>query len=160
LRSKKYYDFEYIDAGIFLNLPNESLHFGSDDQWCAFIGALVCRSLNLKKMWHASFSYNWDNRKNFGKGPPYWLLQGNMNYYLNAANYSTKTDIQFCIPKIFYNRKEIDQLKTKKEAWNYLEPELKKLVRSCESGLIFCGKCYKCRTWIDHKMVDENKKIL
>ena len=157
---KKYYNFEYIDAGIFLNLPYQSFKFGSDDQWCAFIGALVCKVHNLKKMWHASFSYNWDNRINFGKEIPYWLLQGNMNYYLNAANFSTKTDIQFCIPKFFYNRKEIDQFKTKKEAWNYLEPELKKLVRSCESGFTFCGKCYKCQTWIDHKMVDENKNIL
>ena len=87
---KKYYDFEYIDAGIFLNLPNESLHFGTDDQWGAFIGALICRSHNLKKIWSASFSYGWDNRRNFGKESPYWLLQGNMNYYLNAATFSTK----------------------------------------------------------------------
>jgi len=157
---KKYYNFEYIDAGIFLNLPYNNSQFGTDDQWCAFIGALVCKTYNLKKMWFASFSYNWDNRINFGKEPPYWLLQGNMNYYLNSPIHSLKTNIQFCIPKFSYNRKEIDRFKTKKEAWDYLEPELKKLVRSCESGLNFCGECYKCQTWIYHKMIDKNKNIL
>jgi hypothetical protein len=65
---KKYYNFEYIDAGIFLNLPyNKDSQFGTDDQWLVFLGSLICRVRNIKKMWHASFTYNWNNRKAFGK---------------------------------------------------------------------------------------------
>lgn len=160
---KNYREFEYMDGGIFLNIPvNPPLQFGTDDQWLVFLGSLICRVRNIKKMWHASFTYNWNNRKAFGKEPPYWLLQKDVQPIINFATFNDPRfrDLQFIIPKIYYDGKEIDQFKTKKEAWNYLEPELKKLVRSCESGFTFCGKCYKCQTWIDHKMVDENKKIL
>jgi len=157
---KKYYDFEYIDAGIFLNIPYNGAIFGGDEHWCAFIGGLVCRFYNLKRMWLASFSYGWQNRYNFKKEPPYWLLQGNMNYYLNAATFTQKTDIQFCIPKFFYKGKKIDKLKTKKEAWDYLDPEIKKLVRSCDSSVFFCGKCYKCDTYIYGKMKNKKGEII
>ena len=156
-----YGEFEFMDAGIFLNLPyNQDLQFGADDQWCAFIAALVCKMHNIKKIWHASFSYGWKNRQDFNKEPPIWLLHENMINYLRAAYLGDPGLLKFLLPKTFYEGKEIDSFKTKKEAWDSLEPELKKLVVSCENGINFCGKCYKCLTYIKQKMKNEKGEIL
>jgi hypothetical protein len=52
--------------------------------------------------------------------------------------------------------KEIDYLKTKREAFDYLEPDLQKLVRSCEGTESFCGKCWKCKMFIEYGMEPMN----
>jgi 23S rRNA (adenine1618-N6)-methyltransferase len=78
-----------------------------------------------------------------------------------GTNYDNKfKDLSFVIPRFFYNGKDIDSFKTKKEAWDYLGPELKKLVRSCEGNVDFCGVCYKCKVYIYQKMTDQKGKII
>ena len=116
----------------------------------------------IKKIWAASFSYNWNIRKTFNLPPPLWFTQKNMQHFINSAtlNDNNFKDLQFLIPKFYYNGKKIDSLETKKEAWNYLENSLKKLVRSCESDIDFCGKCYKCKTYILYKLKNIDGKIL
>jgi len=157
---EKYGEFDFIKTGITLNIPYSKSTFGTDDQWCAFLGAVLCRSYNIKRIWHASFSYNWINRTALGKNPPHWLL--NMKPYLDSGtlNHPNFKDLQFTIPKFFYNGKKIDKFKTKKEAFNYLDPKVQLLVRSCGSGENFCGKCYKCRTYIEHKISDEKGNLI
>ena len=156
----KYGNFEFIEAGITLPIPmGKDFQFGTDDQWSVFLGATLARYYKIKKIWHASFSYGWKNREIFLMEKPYWLL--NMKPYLNWGTLfdSNFKDLHVSLPKFHFKGTKIDKFKTKKEAWNYLEPELKKLVRSCQvdtsipgSGKKkFCGKCYKCKTWIYHK---------
>jgi len=160
---KNYKDFEFTTSGIFLNLPYEpKLQFGTDDQWNVFLASIICRMYGIKKIWAASFSYGWNNRKMFNLPPPLWFTQKNMQHWINSAtlNDNNFKDLQFLIPKFYYQGKEIDSLETKKEAWDYLENSLKKLVRSCVSDLDFCGKCYKCDTYILHKLKNINGKIL
>ena len=43
-----------------------------------------------------------------------------------------------------YLGKQIDQFKTKLEAWNYLDKEIQENLRVCESDVFHCGKCKKC----------------
>jgi 7-cyano-7-deazaguanine synthase in queuosine biosynthesis len=158
---KKYGNFKFIEAAISLPIPmGQAFQFGTDDQWSVFLASTLSRYFNVKKIWHASFTYNWENREKFNLIKPYWLL--NMKPFCNFATHFDEgfKDLHVSIPKIFFKGKKIDKLKTKKEAWNYLEPELKKLVRSCQGNKFFCGKCYKCNTWVHHKMTDKNGKVL
>tara|TARA_R110000737_G_scaffold294193_1_gene300806 strand:+ start:504 stop:1160 length:657 start_codon:yes stop_codon:yes gene_type:complete len=157
---KKYGEFDFIKAGITLNIPNCKSTFGTDDQWGAFLGAVLCCSYNIKRIWCASFSYNWANRTALGKTPPYWFL--NMKPYLDRGTLNDPNfkDLQYTIPKFFYNGKKIDKFKTKKEAFNYLDPKVQLLVRSCYSEEKFCGECYKCKTCIHHKITDEKGNLI
>ena len=115
---KKYGNFDFLEGTFILPpvSPNSFEHWGTDDQWNALIASMISKFYNIKKIWFASFSYNWINRIDHGKEPPYWLL--NMKPILNfGTNYDNRfKDLNFIIPKIFYKGKDIDSFKTKKEA--------------------------------------------
>ena len=157
---KKYGHFDYTQGGIFLGIPNDgNLRFGSDDQWNVFLASLVCKHYGIKKIWYGSFTYNKQNREVFNMKEPFWLSQEYMQPIINAAiPEPEERKIQFLIPKDFYKGTEIDKLKDKKEAWDYLDKELQEIVRSCvsEDNIVFCGKCHKCTSLIHYKIKDKN----
>ena len=154
--------FDYTSSGIFLDIPLAGPRFGSDDQWSAFFAGIVCRMYNIKKIWAGFYSYTYDNRKELlGHGPD-WIFDGSLTKYIQYGttedpNYK---DIQYLTPRSVFNRTEIDSFKTKKEAFDSLDPELKTLVRSCYGDLQFCGECYKCQTYIHHGIKDKKGNLI
>lgn len=148
---KKYGDFDYSETGIFLDFPRvPHLEFGYDDQWNIFMAALTCRMYNIKKIWLGFYTYNANH--SFRKEPRSWYYDGSLYSWVNMATLNDPKfkDIQILMPYTHYKGKEIDSFKNKKDAFNYLDDELKQLVRSCEgdTGEKFCGKCHKCKQWI------------
>jgi hypothetical protein len=159
---EKKYNFEFINSGLFINLPQAFSNFGTDDQWCTFMAAIICRSLNIKKIWSGYFTYTENNRKEFTGSGTYWIYDGSLKEYINygSRNDPDFKDIEYLTPKTVFNNTGIDSFNTKKEAFDSLDFELKKLVRSCVSEINFCGKCYKCKTYIHHKITNEKGDIL
>jgi len=158
---KKGYSFDYTSGGIFLDLFPSEPRFGSDDQWTAFFAGILCRKYNIKKFWTGHYSYTFNNRSNLKKEFPYWIVDGTM---LRYAKYGAVEDPNFKdIQHLTAENSLKDSLnlfRTKKEAFDSLDPELKKLVRSCYDGLPFCGKCYKCTTYIRQKIKNEKGELL
>jgi hypothetical protein len=154
---KKYGHFDFTQTGIYLGIPHSVNKFGTDDQWNVFMASLICREFNINKIWYASFTYNQHNRKIFNIQEPYWLSQEQMNPWIGASGLDPH-DIKFLKPIDFYKGKEIDSIKTKKEAWDYLDKELQQIVRSCvsEENINFCGKCHKCISLIHFKIKDKD----
>jgi hypothetical protein len=158
---KKYGHFDYTPAGIYLGMPNDmNLRYGSDDQWNVFLASLICRQYGIKKIWCGSFTYNDQNRDLFNVPEPFWMTQEYMQPYINGAVLNPEErNIQYLTPRKFYKGTEIDSIKTKKEAWDYLDKELQQIVRSCvseEEGVVFCGKCHKCTRLIYYKIKDKD----
>jgi hypothetical protein len=161
---EKGFNFNYINSGLFLNVPSDpSLNsFGTDDQWSVFLAGVICRMYNIKKIWAGFYSYTYDNRKELlGYGPD-WIFDGSLNEYIKYGTLGDPNfkDIQYLTPRSVFNRTEIDSFKTKKEAFDSLDTELKKMVRSCYENVKFCGQCYKCKTYIHHKITDANGNFI
>tara|TARA_R110000744_G_scaffold343252_1_gene448471 strand:- start:332 stop:991 length:660 start_codon:yes stop_codon:yes gene_type:complete len=152
---KNYGDFEYSQAtiGASLDEENEEKYFGTDDQWGAFFGAMFCYNYNIKRMWTGNYSYTDEVvRQRDGKTQDF-LYNGSLNMYLEAGTkFFDKPE--YCTPKSAYKGKGLDSFKTKKEAWDSLETELKQLVRSCVSDQWYCGNCSKCWTAEKYKLRD------
>jgi len=153
----KYGSFEFSRAGIYTSMANgnEENYFGMDDQWCAFFGAMFCKTYNIKKMWTGNFTCTEQVVKERDNKTQEWLYNGSMQPYLDAGAMFSKS-YEYCTPKSVYNGTDIDRFKTKKEAWDSLEIELKDMVRSCTSDKFFCGKCSKCWTSLNYKLRDES----
>lgn len=156
-----YGSFEFSQASIMttLNEENEKDYFGTDDQWCAFFGAMFCRTYNIKKMWTGNFTCTEEVVKKRDGKRQEWLYDGSMKPYLDAGA-MFETSHEFCTPKSMYNGTDIDGFKTKKNAWDSLEPELKSKVRSCTSDKWFCGECSKCWTALHYKLRNEKGEPL
>ena len=151
----KYGSFEFSRAGIYTSMANknEINYFGSDDQWCAFFGAMFCREYGIKKMWTGNFTCTEEVVKARDGKTQEWLTDGSMNPYMDAGSLFIGK-YEFCTPKSVFKGKDIDAFKTKKDAWDFLEMDLKKLVRSCTSNESFCGQCSKCWTALKYKLRD------
>jgi len=164
---EKGYKFEYVNAGLFFDLP-QGLTLESDDQYNALMAGVVCRALNIKKIWVGTFTYTDINRMHFfGKNNPLiWYRDGSLDKFIQygTAEDPSFKDIKYLTPmhkEIPSFLKELDShLNTKKEAFDSLDPELKTLVRSCYGDLKFCGECYKCQTCIHHKITDEKGNLI
>jgi hypothetical protein len=152
-----YGDFNYSQARILTTMDeeNEENYFGTDDQWCAFFGAMFCKTYNIKRMWTGNFSCTEQVVRERDNKTQEWLYNESMKPYLDAGAMFSG-DCEYCTPKSVYNGTDIDRFKTKKEAWDSLEIELKNMVRSCTSDKLFCGKCSKCWTALNYKLRDES----
>ena len=152
----KYGTFEFSRAGIYTSMAseNETNYFGKDDQWCAFFGAMFCREYGIKKMWTGNFTCTEEVVKARDGKTQEWLTDGSMDPYIDAGSFFTGK-YKFCTPKSVFKGKGIDAFKTKKQAWDSLEMDLKKMVRSCQSDKWFCGNCAKCWTSKKFNLRDE-----
>jgi hypothetical protein len=149
------YSFEYYEPTLVL--PFEDGIWGdemwSDDQWSCFFGAMICKKLFINRMWSGYFNYTNENRKKIkGKGHD-WAFNGELQRQCDLVSPNLK--IKYTNPKLEFNGKEIDAIKDKKEAFLYLDPEVRKLVRSCSSSVDFCGTCYKCQSLILNNITDD-----
>jgi hypothetical protein len=148
---KNYRNFNFSSLQLNLNnintLQNTELGFGYDEQWNIFFASMYAKIYRIKNIWLGEFSYcNIHSTKTRGY-PAYWYHDGTLEKY---ALLGSNLDFNFCkdlkinFPSKNFNNKGIDSFKSKKEAFDYLEPELQILVRSCEGEKKFCGTCGKC----------------
>jgi hypothetical protein len=136
---KNYRNFNFSSLQLNLNnintLQNTELGFGYDEQWNIFFASMYAKIYRIKNIWLGEFSYcNIHSTKTRGY-PAYWYHDGTLEKY---ALLGSNLDFNFCkdlkinFPSKNFNNKGIDSFKSKKEAFDYLEPELQILVRSCE----------------------------
>tara|TARA_S200002703_G_scaffold17876_2_gene14604 strand:+ start:1018 stop:1680 length:663 start_codon:yes stop_codon:yes gene_type:complete len=153
----KYGGFEYSQASIFtsLNEENHDKYFAKDQQWCAFFGSIFCNNYNIKKMWTGNFSYTNRVVKERDNKSEDYLNGDDLKMWMQCATKFLNLPPEYCTPRLNYNGTGIDKFKDKKEAWDSLEIDLKKLVRSCVSDQWYCGKCHKCWTSKNYGLRDK-----
>lgn len=147
---KNYRDFDYSTTKIDLDVTIQQQMdkgFGFDEQWNMFFAGMYAKIFGIKDIWIAEFSYvNVHGTKMRGY-PAYWFHDGTLEKYMSlglALDWNYMSNIKINFPSKNFNKTGIDSFNSKKEAFDYLEPELRKLVRSCEREEKFCGECYKC----------------
>jgi len=161
----KYGYFDFSESEINVNLPFSLMeHFGKDDQWCVFLASFFCKAFQYKKIWLGHFTFNVANGSIFRKHDPRgsWYENGSLYYYVKIAfrNDPIYKKIKICIPLNVYKGKGIDRFKDKKEAWDYLDKDLKNMVRSCIGDKLFCGECNKCKQDIYYNKRDKEGNII
>ena len=153
---QNYGDFDYSQASIFtsLNERNHEKYFAKDHAYCALFGSMYCNNYNIPRMWTGNYSYtNEVVKEREGKGED--ELNGkDMGLWMNCGTRFEYPPAEYCTPRLNFKGKGIDSFKTKKEAWDSLEMELKQRVRSCVSGEWFCGTCNKCMAAKKYKLRD------
>ena len=159
---KNYRDFKYGSVKLNLNNINREQNikngFGFDEQWNLFFAGMYAKLLDIENIWIAEFSYcNTHSTKTRGY-PAYWYHDGTLEKFSSFGlgldwNKISKLKINF--PSKNFKKEGIDSFISKKEAFDYLEPELKKLIRSCEGEEKFCGKCGKCVQYKELKLVND-----
>jgi hypothetical protein len=158
----KYRDFNYSSLELNLNNIVRSQQikngFGFDEQWNLFFASMYAKLNNIKNIWIGQFSYNDYHRIEFNLEPLSWFYDGTLEKY---ALLGTGLDFNFCkdlkinFPSRNFKKQGIDSFKSKKEAFDYLEPELQAMIRSCEGKEKFCGKCFKCIQYIQYKIKND-----
>jgi hypothetical protein len=164
---KNYRDFNFSSVQLNLNNINALQHqtsgFGYDEQWNLFFASMYAKLNGIQNIWIGQFSYNDYHRIEFNLGPLSWYYDGTLEKY---ALLGSNLDFNFCkdlkinFPSRNFKKEGIDSFKNKKEAFNYLEPELQKMIRSCEGEGKFCGKCFKCTQYIKYKLTNEKEEII
>jgi 7-cyano-7-deazaguanine synthase in queuosine biosynthesis len=151
---KKYRPFEYTTIDINFSFTRGKDTDWLDDQWNAFLAGKVCRKYNIDSTWIGYFHYNYNTRKKYKGSETYWYHDGSLDKLFNMGHGLNK-NLKLNIPYYVFNGTSIDSLKTKKEAYDYLELELQSMVRSCEGKEKFCGQCYKCSVYIQEKIKND-----
>jgi len=157
--SKNYRDFNYSSLELNLNNITRDQHhekgFGYDEQFNCFFASMYARIYNIKEIWYGEFSYcNIHSTKTRGF-PAYWFHDGTLEKYAllgSCLDFDFIKDLKINFPSKIFNKTGIDSFNSKKEAFDYLEPELQKLVRSCTGAEKFCGKCSKCKQYKELKL--------
>jgi 7-cyano-7-deazaguanine synthase in queuosine biosynthesis len=154
---KNYRDFNYGTVKLELNnvTAQQQLKngFGFDEQWNIFFASMYAKLNGIQNIWIGQFSYNDYHRIEFNLDPLSWYYDGTLEKYAllgSRLDFNFFKDLKINFPSRNFKKEGIDSFKTKKEAFNYLEPELKKMVRSCEGEEKFCGKCFKCAQYIKY----------
>lgn len=163
---KHYRHFDFLEGKIELSIPHEANVWCRDPGWIIFIAALHAKAYRVKKIWHGTYSYIVRDFADMGYdsvyGPPSFWYSGYLYQYVNyATQYDpNQRDMELCCPRTHFKGKGIDRFLTKREAVEYLEPELRPLVRSCYSADEFCGRCKKCEHWIKVGIVNKKGELL
>lgn len=158
---KKYRDFNY--SSLDLNLNNitrnkNNICFGYDEQWNIFFGSMYAKLYNIKDIWIGQFSCNDIHRTEFNLQPLNWYYDGTLEKYAllgSGLDFNFCKDLKINFPSKNFKKQGIDSFVSKKEVFDYLEPELQKIVRSCEGEEKFCGKCFKCEQYIKYGMKND-----
>jgi 7-cyano-7-deazaguanine synthase in queuosine biosynthesis len=152
---KKYRDFNYGSINLSLNNINRSHTeqggFGYDEQWNLFFAGMYAKMLGIKEIWLGHFTYNQEDRIKNNMTFQTWFYDGTLEKYASlgtSLDFGFTKDLTIKFPAKTYNKKEIDSFSSKKEAWDYIDEEVRPWVRSCWGKEKFCGKCFKCITYI------------
>ena len=154
---KNYRDFNYGTIKLNLNnintLQQQKSGFGYDEQWNIFFASMYAKLHGIKNIWIGQFSYNDHHRIEFNLDPLDWYYDGTLEKYAllgSGLDFNFCKDLKINFPSRNFKKQGIDSFKSKKEAFNYLEPELQTMIRSCEGEEKFCGKCFKCDQYIKY----------
>lgn len=150
----KGYKFQYLEPSLTFIQGNT----WSDDQWSCFFGAMVCKGLGIDRMWSGYFHYTNQNRINLKGHGHDWAFDGSMQQHCDIVSPDFK--IKYTNPYLEFNGTEIDAINNKKEAFEYLDPEVRTMVRSCYASVKFCGTCYKCESLIKNNVTDSKGNLL
>jgi hypothetical protein len=158
----KYRDFNFSSLELNLNNVVRSQQiekgFGFDEQWNIFFASVYAKLNGIKDIWIGQFSYNDHHRIEFNLDPLSWYYDGTLEKYAllgSGLDFNFCKDLKINFPSRNFKKQGIDSFKSKKEAFNYLEPELQGMVRSCEGEEKFCGKCFKCTQYIKYEMKND-----
>jgi 7-cyano-7-deazaguanine synthase in queuosine biosynthesis len=146
-----YREFNYSSCKLTLNnitrAQQEKNGFGFDEQWNLFFVSMYAKLYNIKDVWLGEFSYcNIHSTKTRGY-PAFWFHDGTLEKYAlmgSGLDFNFFKDLKINFPSKNFKKNGLDSFNSKKEAFDSLEPDLQKLVRSCEGEEKFCGKCGKC----------------
>jgi len=160
---ENYRSFNYSSCKLHLKNITRKQHensgFGYDEQWNIFFASMYAKLFNIKDIWLGEFTYcNIHSTETRGY-PAYWFHDGTLEKYALSGtmfDFNFYKDLKINFPSKNFNKKGIDSFKSKKEAYDYLEPELRKLVRSCEGEEKFCGKCGKCMQYKKLQLFEKN----
>ncbi len=159
---KNYRDFNYGSVELSLNNVTRQQHlnnsFGFDEQWNIFFASIYAKLNGIQNIWIGHFSYNYEARKDFNLPPDNWYTDGTLEKYAllgSALDFDFYKNLNINFPSKNFKKRGIDSLKSKKEAFDYLEPELQVMIRSCEGEEKFCGKCFKCNQYIKYTMKND-----
>jgi 7-cyano-7-deazaguanine synthase in queuosine biosynthesis len=160
--NNNYRGFNY--SSLSLNLNNISRErtlkngFGFDEHWNLFFAGMYAKFFDIENIWIAEFSYcNTHSTKTRGY-PAYWYHDGTLEKFASLGlglDWNKIYNLKINFPSRNFNKTKIDSFNSKKEAFDYLEPELKKLIRSCEGEEKFCGKCGKCVQYKELGLVND-----
>jgi len=157
---KKGYEFKLLEGKIqfnFLGELGEKDKPGiNNDRWIFFFAGMICKRNNIKKFWVAMNSYTDHFLEQEGLGTAVWYEDGSLMPHVklgfqmeNCPTELSFEDIELCYPKKNFNRTGIDNF-TQVDMYNYIDKEVKSLVRSCESvsnhrcsESPYCVKCHK-----------------
>jgi 7-cyano-7-deazaguanine synthase in queuosine biosynthesis len=159
---KNYRDFNFSSTELKLNNVNsvqqEANGFGYDEQWNIFFATIYAKLFGIKDIWLGEFTYC-NIHSTITRGfPAFWFHNGTLEKYALAGtmfDFNFYKDLKINFPSKNFNKTGIDSFKSKKEAFQYLEPELQKMVRSCEGKEKFCGQCGKCKQYKTLEIVNE-----
>lgn len=144
---KNYRTFDFNTIKLELNIPEfdnpKDGFFWKDDQWCAFFAGRICESTQIKKVLSGHFTYNSLMGILHSQRVDFWYYDNSLVDIFRSQISKNKEDFHYIFPHQYLG-KEIDQFRTKLEAWNYLDKEIQENLRVCESDVFHCGKCIKC----------------
>ena len=159
---KNYRPFTYSSCEVHLNNitkeQQERNGFGFDEQWNIFFASMYAKINGIQNIWIGQFSYNDYHRIEFNLCPLSWYYDGTLEKYAllgSGLDFNFCKDLKINFPSKNFKEQQIDSLKSKKEAFDYLEPELQAMIRSCEGEEKFCGKCFKCTQYIKYGMKND-----
>ena len=153
LHFEKIKKFKFTSCNLFMDIDRNNVSkegYWLDDQWAAFFGGKICRRFNYDNVWMGLFSYQKELAMKY-KGPLAGIqyYDGSMDSIFNLAYQKENSNFKIKYPIKNFNKNEIDSLNSKKEAFDYIDKEIRGYVRACEGSDIFCGKCIKCKQWKD-----------
>jgi len=163
---KNYRAFDFLEAKIEMHIPVQAKVWFRDPGWLIFLAGIHAKAFRIKKIWHGTYSYIVRDFADMGydsvNGPPSFWYNGYLYQYLNFATHydADQRDMEICCPKTHFQGKGIDRFLTKREAFEYLDPELRKMVRSCYESEKFCGRCKKCQHWMKVGIINEKGELL
>jgi 7-cyano-7-deazaguanine synthase in queuosine biosynthesis len=164
---KNYREFNFSSVQLNLNninaLQQQTAGFGYDEQWNLFFASMYAKIYQIKDIWIGDFSYIYDYRKELNLPIHDWYFDGTLEKFAllgSSLDFSFFKDLKINFPSRNFKKTSIDSFNSKKEAFDYLEPGLKKLIRSCVGKEKFCGKCIKCIQYVKYKLTNEKGEII
>jgi len=160
---KNYRKFDFNTVKLEINIPEFDDLWGAgvswtDDQWCAFFAGRICELTQIKKVLSGHFTYNSLMGILQHQRVDYWYYDNSLVDIFKSQIFKNKEDFHYIFPHMYLG-KDIDQFKTKLEAWNYLDKEIQENLRVCESNVFHCGKCKKCLHLSYHGIRKKNETI-
>lgn len=137
--------------------------WGTDDHWAIFFATQVCVTYGLQHIWKSEYTSTFIEQIDVPFHPGQGIGKFNINSYSGELDHCVRAGlrglpyppIRVVFPAGAYAHTGHDRFNSRKELFEQLDPYLQKYVRSCNSTVWFCGKCYPCRKWKHYGLSSE-----